>query len=1371
MNRIVPRTCTVIERGTYSGDPENAPWPSHDLRALDACVLLGAPGVGKTTAFETEAKRTGGLRVTARDFTTFDDRAEWRDTTLFIDGLDETRAGSADGRTPLDNIRTRLDRLDRPRFRLSCREADWFGANDRDRLKNVSRDGKVTVLRLNPLSDDDISEILRANFGIEDADEFVGSARERGIDALLGNPQSLKMLATAVADGVWPESRLQTFDMACRTLLREHNEEHRIATRNGLEISDLMNAAGRLCAVQLLTGGAGYNLLGGESDREYLGLETIPDEDRDLLRHALGTKLFEGPSDGPRAPVHRQIAEFLGARHLATLIDQGLPVRRVLAVMSGHDGIPVSELRGLAAWLAAHGKRSRAEIVARDPLGTVLYGDVREFSTEDKCRVLDRLLRDTKKNPRFVGAIQMDSRLGDVVTADMEDVFRGFLTDPARDDAQQAFVVILIESLAHGQPLPGLADVMIDIIRDAARWPRIRKRALEAFVRNETDKERVFSELEALVADVGAERVPDPDDELLGCLLTELYPARLSVSDIMQYLRTPKRPSIVGGYVRFWTGQVPETSTNAQLAELLDVIARRYSRQEPVFVRSTDYEVFLHSVLAILLRRLLEKSQDKVDSKQLFEWLGVASDVERRASKEELGSVGEWLSRNPATMKEIIELGLKRCVGSEDFRQCVYAVECRLFGATRPPDFGSWCLDRAMAAEDGGAATWFIAEVARGLNLRSHDEGISREAVERRLVGNTYLLNLFHKERAELEGSRIWFRERRKRYELTEQTRDRQIRRDWRERVKSRESAFREGRASPELLHDLARIYFGEFVDIVGLTGTERLRDLLGDDESLIAAVLEGFRGSIARSDAPTYAEILELNAMNRTHRLALPIMAGLDEQFRNAPDGKLLPDEAQIRVAVAIHYTVPMRPYTRHPAQRTPPWFPPLLASHPDVVANVLIRSTASRMRSGADYVPGLHELQDEDHAAVSDLASLPLLEAFPVRCSNRQLRNLSILLGSVRRDGQEKRFLELIDRKLAHRSMNVGQRIYWLAAGLTASPERYLEKLESCVAGNERRIGHLAEFFVANGLSPRLIIAFDVSVLSILIRLIGGSSRPPSRHPESNSSNSAERRWLTSAVATGLIVETYINYLASIPSRAASEALEALSSDDNLRAWRFHLDVAAYRQKAARREAEFRRFDVENVVAVLDNQVPANAADLAALTIEHLREISTAIQDGNTSDWRQYWNVDSYNRPQDPKPEDACRDALLSDLNIRMGPLNVDAQPEARYADEKRSDIRVSFNGFNVPVEIKKSCHRDLWSAVRTQLIAKYTRDPGTDGYGIYIVFWFGRTEQCQPTPSEGPPPKRAGELEERLNGKLSDDERRKISVCVIDVSRRDT
>ena len=66
-----------------------------------AYVLIGEPGSGKTTAFDKEAEAPGGTYVTVRNFLTFDDKPEWHDKTLFLDGLDESRIGIVDGRTPV----------------------------------------------------------------------------------------------------------------------------------------------------------------------------------------------------------------------------------------------------------------------------------------------------------------------------------------------------------------------------------------------------------------------------------------------------------------------------------------------------------------------------------------------------------------------------------------------------------------------------------------------------------------------------------------------------------------------------------------------------------------------------------------------------------------------------------------------------------------------------------------------------------------------------------------------------------------------------------------------------------------------------------------------------------------------------------------------------------------------------------------------------------------------------------------------------------------------------------------------------------------------------------------------------------------------
>jgi hypothetical protein len=119
-----------------------------------------------------------------------------------------------------------------------------------------------------------------------------------------------------------------------------------------------------------------------------------PHTDKAACQAALHTRLFRSSGQGEFIPVHRTVAEYLGARYLMSRINTGLPGLRVLALMQGEDGGIVPELRGLHAWLAAMASGElRRSLIERDPLGVVLNGDVRQFNRDEKLQVL-KALRD-----------------------------------------------------------------------------------------------------------------------------------------------------------------------------------------------------------------------------------------------------------------------------------------------------------------------------------------------------------------------------------------------------------------------------------------------------------------------------------------------------------------------------------------------------------------------------------------------------------------------------------------------------------------------------------------------------------------------------------------------------------------------------------------------------------------------------------------------------------------------------------------------------------------------------------------------------------------------------------------------------------------
>ena len=128
--------------------------PLSAWRDAPAYVLLGDAGAGKSTEFTREWLELGDGAVfrSAREFVTHEPDPDWSSKTLFIDGLDEMRVGAADSRVPLDAIRRRIQQLGSPRFRISCREADWLGSNDRVHLAAVAPDSSIRALRLNPLT-------------------------------------------------------------------------------------------------------------------------------------------------------------------------------------------------------------------------------------------------------------------------------------------------------------------------------------------------------------------------------------------------------------------------------------------------------------------------------------------------------------------------------------------------------------------------------------------------------------------------------------------------------------------------------------------------------------------------------------------------------------------------------------------------------------------------------------------------------------------------------------------------------------------------------------------------------------------------------------------------------------------------------------------------------------------------------------------------------------------------------------------------------------------------------------------------------------------------------------------------------------------
>ncbi len=1027
-----------------------------------------------------------------------------------------------------------------------------------------------------------------------------------------------------------------------------------------------------------------------------------------------------------------------------------------------------------------------------NPSGPIYQGDAQIYSVDEKQDILRQLRREAAWNPWCLRSISRTSGIGKIVSPDLEGTFRDILVSFERGSVHQSYVMMLMDILADGKPLRALSPVLKDIIYDSTCKPGVRCGGLDVLVAYHNTDHLESDVLLAILADVTAGEIDDPADELLGILLKALYPRVLRTTDIVQHLRRPKDVSRAGTYAEFWTRHLPSNSTRAQIADVLDRITSTFDDYRSFMVGEAGLYCTMGQLPLILLQQLIDESMDKlptgctliiegnndvpindphffggpldaitvervpraraplndIPAERLFDWLVVASDPEIRAPESLTAGVRMGLEWNGGKLKELIADGVDRCLASGDALSSMERVDRCLFGA-RPSDYGAWSLEKAVEAHDERAAIFYLGEVLTCVVEPWPAGGLAVDKVREALGANASLLALFDQgiQQNDVRARRIVIAGKH------DSRNDSEHQLAWQREIEDREQELLAGRSEPRLLHRIAEVYFGVAEGVKGTTPDERLVNLVGSRGDLVAVLHEGLETVLDRPDLPDYRRA-EMLFDSETPDLALPLIAGMDSLERS---GVLVVEklgEERVRLAVAALYTVQdsISEATNERVVYRPEWFRTALRDNPLLVADVFRRCVEDKLRAGKEPQLELCQLvADHGHAAVARLVSLPLLEFFPNTDTAEARRQLGWLLKAALNNCERLQVRDVVKKRLETGDLISSQEVYWLSAGYFLMPDSCRAGIENLLAESDAALRGVWDFFADGRISVNLARRFAASDFEFLIVLVASA---------------IERHGMTKGVWR--TVSTLLGELGSNPLPEVSETLERLSSRPALGPWVPAITEVRYRHLRKRREHEFQHCDIRQASKTLANEDPANVADLAALLVDVIEDLSKRIRDDSTSDWRQYWNVDRHNRATEPKPEKACRDALLSDLRNRVDRLGIDAQPEGTYAADKRADIRASLGGFNIPIEIKRSCHRNVWTAIRGQLIAKYTKDPGANGYGIYVVFWFGDTSRCRPTRLSGWTPPNAAALELKITETLSEQERQMISVCVIDVSQ---
>ncbi|RWP65639.1 hypothetical protein [Mesorhizobium sp.] len=1317
---------------------EAPPRPFSDFESAPNLVLLGDPGAGKTHLFREAARAEGMVPITARAFLVTPP-AKLAGKVLFIDGLDERRAGRGD----LDTVGAVVEKLfavGPAKVRISCRAADWLGDSDLAAFgPYFDQTGTPPVLLLQKLSLDEQRAVLAAQ-GVQpgNADAVIVEAERRGLSDFLENPQNLIMLWRAVQTGSWPKTRRELFELSTEIMLQEFDKGHARRGTGVFSAAELRSAAGGICAARLIADVEAISLTEQGGTQEVPGYRSLTLLDLAEAQAALGRRVFvAGPEPETVDYAHRTTAEYLAAAFLAQQVRGGLPFGRVMALM-GVDGHPASELRGLHAWLAIHLPEHADELIDTDPYGVLTYGDAASLAPSSCVALLRALGRLSKSDPWFRSGNGDAPSIGALSRQDMIEEFRAILNDP---NVGFGIRSVVIDALRLGTPLPEMQPELVSVISGDAPYAE-RLHALEALLRlDDEGKSAIVAAFKTRLGNTAN------DLRLRAEIIEQLYGNPFGHADVVQLVND----TLHGEEDFLATGTLWVLADSVPLVDLPSVLDGIATPQQNEYGQHNRR----HSEVGTLFARSLVRAWREpgpFDTERALRWLHKRLAFDDDSQVQELR---EAITETPEKLEALARHFFGTLVADNERWQKYSTFQRSTLQALPVGTLLRIVVEQLTAAEEGSARRAFFYELALTLCYRVEQPQAGK------MFGALYEL-------AELEASLEPMRAGSVKSDLYDGyfkgRKDRQAENDAARESQRAEFAQKvEGiRSGADLgwLNHLGKIYFGLYNDVDrSLEPRDRVAAWVGENHT--DSALAGLRAALSRNDLPTFADVMALAARHKHRDWWHALVAGLNERWAIGEGFADLTDDFLQAILVFDLTTPGFIKRNNTTTQLHQPWKEALVKQRPELSRDAYLALARLRLSAEEQGVDGLHEILTA--AAFEpyrkDIA-LELLRDFP----NANVFRLGEMLDAVTKlPDARAEFLALAENVVSGTAANnEPQYEMWLAAAYLLSPAQFADRVEAFARKHPDIVFQLRDRsgFASRGQATET--ALSLPQLELMARLTG-TLFPEAPYPSGGWSGDTNS-WDAAEYCRKLF-----DTISAQPTEAATHALERLEANTDLASYSPHIRHALANQKKRRRDAEYDRPDWPRTVAALSNGPPATVADLHTLVVAQLFDLKKRIERENTDIYKQFWNIDAHAKPIEARPEEACRDSLLTLLRPPLQALGMIAEPEGHMARDKRADIVVSIAAHKILCELKRDNHPELWTAAIGQLDRFYTPDPGAKGFGVYCVFWFGdkRTGTIPAPPKGLGRPTSAEELERMLKEQLPESARNRIAVIVIDVS----
>lgn len=1303
-------------------------------------VIVGEPGLGKTTSFEEASKVEPSAEfIPIGEFLACSDPSRYKNKVLYLDGLDEQRSKHR-GRAVMDALVAQIKQAKATKIRISCRTAEWHSERDLNALQYSIPNSQVVQLALQPLTENDWPKLFEG----DDIRDFIEGAKAQGLEVFLNNPGDFTLLYEFYKDmGEWPSTRAQLMDGACRSLLKELNVDHNEALDEKLNDLTLQKSSEYLASIILLSNLGGISTNRMAARKNYPSIHEL-DGDLFCLRVASRRRLFKPIGNELVTPKHRKIAEYLTAKYLARRIREGLSLRRIMTLLTGFDGKTAPDLRGVYAWLVTLLAGSAEKVIHHDPYGAIIYGDTYSWTPHTKVVAIKALKQLSLIDPWFR---QDDYSVKDLGGLADQSTVRSFIEHIANKDGSSHFLSVLFGALEASKGIisPELEQVLLDYLENERNPEHLREGALQAFCSISLNEEE---KLLNILKKIDEKEIKDERQYLLGALLERLYPILVTPEQLTKYLVEPC-PGFIGSYYMLLVYKLVEKTPVSCLKALAES-AINWKETSQLSKHQFD---FLNS----LTLRLLSEFYESESVEDIYDWLCINTGEYGRntfghSDKDKLRVI---LNSND---KKLFEVFLHHIDVSNEKDHPAYGFLWRFDDLTANSLSQQVFVEEAYryvrsTKDEYKRKIVFEIFCIIYFNREFGNVSFTLEDIEYTSLKYEYLNAILVKENyCDLKHQKWRLEDAQRKNKLLEKN---QRRLEENKKEITRLSAEIKKGDEVELLQHYAKVWLGQYSDVDRKAEPiKRLSDEVGSEN--VPVLYEGFTNVIYKDVFNSIKDIAESHIDGIVYYRASLLLAALSIISELKGKESLLSLQDNI-IALAFSYQL-----TR-PTEYSTSWFNWLKDKKFNLYQLAIDKFWRIQLDKKAVSLSGLYSFRGDEEIFAAAINIIPnILRDYKNIPPSILMTMLENIVGNV----ESTILISLVDESLkkTHLKKNF-TRAMWLSVGFMCDRASYFEGLSNELAQNTDAKWYVKTLLLSdmfsrcdNGLYTR-IAEYRKDVVVLLARHFDniieenyGGIRAVGEHDEARAART---------------IRNLIRTFSDDTSDEATLCLEYLKLDGKLEQWQSEVNYATAEHIRKKREARFSYPSTQSVVSTLANSEPANTSDLKALIIDILNELKSEIRNSNTDIYNWFWNQGKDGKASSQHiNENASRDVLLELLRGKLKHLDIVSEPEALYVDEKRADIAIYYKHMKLPIEIKRDDHSKMWSAAEKQLEKQYTRDPASEGNGIYLLFWFDGKGMAKP-PKGIEKPKNAKDLKKAIDLVIPERSLGLIESIVIDVS----